>query len=228
MKNFLILIAFLISILIANGQNLDKPNFAIASHPLYVEQLRWSPKAFIMELVIENQAKHGSFCADKNIYIKDLSTNTKYYLIRSEGIPVCPQSYHFKFVGETLHFLLYFPPLSPKVKYINLVENCDNHCFSILGIIISRKMNYEINKGFDFFADGNFDFAYSAFKQAIDNNPNYPYGFLYAHIIKVLIRQNKIKEAKKWFTKLKISHLADKKDVLKQIEKEEDYKLLIN
>ncbi len=203
----------------ARAQEIDKPNFAFASHPISIEKIIRLPDAFVIRLNIENQMENGYFCASKTIYLQDIISGKKIKLNHAENIPVCPDVYHFKWVGEKLHFSLYFPLPDSGLRYANVIEECQSHCLSIYGLITDAKMNNQINRGFDAYSHQNLSFALESFEAAVQQNPDYPFGFLYAHIIKILLEQEKYDEAKSWFQKLKMSNFIDKKSVLKQIEK---------
>jgi hypothetical protein len=75
------------------AQVIEKPNFALASHPMTIGKIEFIANQTVVSLSIENQSETGSFCADRNIYIQDVIKNTIYKLIQSKGIPVCPDNY---------------------------------------------------------------------------------------------------------------------------------------
>jgi len=108
-----------------------------------------------------------------------------------------------------------------------LVEDCDNHCFSIVGIILDNKFNKEIDLGFDYYAKGKLDFALAAFTQAIENHPDYPFGFLYLNVIQIFSEKGDKANAKKWYNKLENSMFTDKKQVLDRLKQQPYYKQLI-
>ncbi len=203
------------------GQTIKVPNFAVATHPFLVNEVSYRENGFMIELTIENQAPSGYFCASKHIYLQNNQTKKKIYLLRSEGIPVCPDVYRFKWKGEKLTFKLFFPKLNKKIRYVDVIENCNNHCFSIFGLILDPVMNTAINQGYEAFDNSDFQKAYEDFKKAIDKNPAYPYGFLYANIIKVLVQQKNYTEAKIWYKKLQQKDFLDEKAILEQISKED-------
>ncbi len=210
----------------AKAQTIKVPNFAVATHPFLVNEVRFTKNAFVVTLTIENQSPKGYFCASKHIFIRNIQSRKKVYMTHSEGIPVCPDVYRFKWQGEKLTFKLYFPRLDTTVRYVDVVEQCHDHCFSIFGLILDRAMNKAINQGYDAFDHGDLQRAYNEFKMAIEKNPGYPYGFIYANLIKVLMAQNKAKEARIWYKKLQQKNLLDKKAILDQISKEEYFEQL--
>ena len=217
------LLAFILFIWLIplSGQTIKVPNFAVATHPFLVNEISYQENGFMIELTIENQAPSGYFCASKHIYLQNIQTKKKIYLLRSEGIPVCPDVYRFKWKGEKLTFKLFFPKLDKKIRYVDVIENCNDHCFSIFGLILDPVINAAINQGYEAFDHNDLQTAYKAFKEAVEKNPMYPYGFLYANIIKVLVQQKNYTEAKAWYKKLKQRDFLDEKSILEQISKED-------
>jgi tetratricopeptide (TPR) repeat protein len=228
MKNLLFfgLLFLLFSVPVMAQETIVVPNFAVATHPFMVNKVSFLKDAFVIELTIENQAPTGYFCASKHIYIQNLQSRKKWYMTRSEDIPVCPEVYRFRWQGEKLTFKLYFPPVDSTIRYIDVIEKCKDHCFSIFGLILDRAMNEAVNKGYDAFEHGDFSLAYQEFKKAINENPAYPYGFLYANIIKVLLADKNYGEARVWYRKLQNRNLLDKKATLEQISKEKGFAML--
>lgn len=154
MKNIISLIALTFICNSLFGQNIESVNFAVSTHPMKVNKIEMGTNQTKVEIAIENQIQSGSFCADKKIDIQDVIGKSKIHLIKAEGIPVCPSNYQFTYIGEVLTFQLYFPKLKSSTKYINIIENCDQYCFSIKGIILDNEMNKEINMGYDYYSKG--------------------------------------------------------------------------
>ena len=199
----------------------------MASHPMRITKIEQLPTSTLIELSIENQSPTGSFCADKDIFVQDVLSGIKTQMISSKGIPVCPSKYQFKEVGETLTFQLYFPKISTAFKYLTLVENCDNYCFSVIGIILDKDFNKEIDLGYEYYEAGKLDFALAAFKQAIKNHPEYPFAFLYLNVIQINIEKGDVEKAKKWYNKLNSSNFKDKQQVLDRIKQQSYYTKLL-
>src|SRR5512147_2810551 len=111
-------------------QTIDRPNSALKSHEtLEIKKIVLSESGTDVYLKIENRISKGTFCADRNIYIV-YPGGEKMHIIASDGIPVCPDTYSFKRVGEQLYFVLKFPPLEKGTGYINIIEECQDNCFS--------------------------------------------------------------------------------------------------
>ncbi len=121
MKKYYITAIFVITIYVVGfSQEIIKPNFAFASHPMGVESILLERNATVVELSIKNKSATGFFCADRNISIIDILRSKEYLLRKSVGIPVCPTTYKFSYVGEVLKFKLFFPSLKYSVKYIDI------------------------------------------------------------------------------------------------------------
>jgi len=205
------------------AQNIEKPNFAISSHPITVDRISRDSSSLILELTLENQLPNGYFCAGKNIILEDIKTGKKTYLDHTVGIPVCPEMYHFKWVGEKIKFLFYFPKVDTVQRFVNLIEVCDDHCLSIKGLILDSTMNNLINNGLDAYSHNNLSVALQYFEKASQQYPDYPYGFLYGYRIKILLESKRTKEAKNLARRLKNSNLIDKNSILKQLEEQEHF-----
>ncbi|MFN8256380.1 MAG: hypothetical protein U0W24_11855 [Bacteroidales bacterium] len=227
MKNAIFLFLLVLNAISIKAQKFEKLNFALSSHPMRINKIEILENNTKVDLAIENQIETGSFCADKNIDLKDVISGKSYHLLTSFGIPVCPDSYKFKFAGEILNFSLYFPKITEKVKFLDIIENCDQYCFSIRGIILDEDMNKDIDLGYDYYTKGKLDFALQAFKMAVENNKDYPYGFLYMNIIQILIEKNDISGAKGWYSKLLSSQFLDRNEVIQRIKKQSYYSKLI-
>ena len=221
MKKTPLLLLFIFMALIGFSQTIKTPNFAIASHPMIVEQINITSTHVVFELSVENKSAIGNFCADKNIFIRDLFENKKIKLLYSEGIPICPEVYNFKSIGEKLKFKLYFPKPDHDLKYLDLIEDCNEACFSIHGIILDLKMNQMIEDAFTQFENADYEATESTLKKIIGDYSDYPYGFLHLNLIQVLIVQGKKEEAKKYHQRIQQSNFSDKKFILDQVSKTE-------
>jgi len=227
MKKAYLLTASILMSLSVFSQQLINPNFALASHPMKVTKISHAANETIIELSIENQIETGSFCADENIFISDIPTNKKSNLKKSQGIPVCPSNYQFKYIGEVLNFQLYFPKIDSKTKYINLIEDCNQYCFSIKGIILDENMNKNVNLGYEYYAKGKLDFALAAFKMAVNENPDYPFGLHYFNLIQIYAEKSDYISAKKWYQKIVNSNFQDKSELISKLKKQSFYNQLL-
>jgi len=186
----LLKIYLLVSILnvsfVAQAQTILQPNFGQKTHEtLDIESIETTNQYTIISLSIVNKINGGTFCADKNIYIKNSSGYEMYQIIKSEGIPQCPKAHQFKSIDEKLSFKLYFPKISEKIMYLDLIENCDNACFSMKGIILSNSLNDNINEAYRLYAVNEKKRAAESLENLIYQTKDYPYAFLYFAAIKI-------------------------------------------
>jgi hypothetical protein len=152
----------------ANSQTIVKPNFGMKSHEtLEIDSIETDGKTSRISMVIENKTKDGFFCADSNIYVV-LPQNKKLKLIATKGIPICPESYHFKTFGEKLKFSLVFPPFPPNIKWIDLIENCDDRCFSFNTIILDNLLNGRIDVAYNLMNGGKNSEAITSFEKIME------------------------------------------------------------
>lgn len=221
MKNIsLLLIAIFITASIFS-QVITKPNYALATHPIVVDQIKISDSLITIKLTIQNQIEGGEFCANEIMYLLEYQNNSKTYLLKATGIPTCPDAYKFEAIGEKLTFELEFSSFDEIPKYFNIVEDCDENCFSIYGVIIDEKMNEDINQAYSFFKADNLDFALSSFRTAARENPGYPFAFIYGNIIEIYAMKEDYEKAKQWYQFLNASQFVDKESVMEQISRKE-------
>mgnify|MGYP005839564933 CR=1 FL=1 len=223
MKKIIVLILLLNASLL-HSQELIRPNFAMASHPIVLQKIRVTQDQLIINLSIENKVSGGNFCIDKDTYILDVLNRIKRTMVSSKNIPNCPEAYHFKRIGEKLNFELYFPLPQSDLKYLNLVEDCDANCLSLLGIILIPEMNHQIEKAFEAFDDGKYQQSENILTNTIKEYSDYPFGFLHLNLIQVLLVQEKIKKAREYLRVIKSSSFYDKNSILEQLKKYEELK----
>ena len=208
-KTFLILIIFLFS-LTANAQTIKKPNYGQKTHEtLTIEEIELNEDYTIITLSIVNKIANGSFCADKNIYLKNSTGYEMYQIIKKEGIPECPNNHFFLNIDEKLVFRLYFPKIDEKIKYIDIIENCEENCFNFKGVILSNNLNTDIEKAYKLFST-NEKQAAEAFENLINQTIDYPYSFLYFAAIKAWKEIENIEKASFLKANLRKSTKIDK------------------
>jgi hypothetical protein len=131
------------------SQTFNKPNVALKSHQtLEILKVDVTAKSTVVSLSIENKrSEGGSFCADKKIYIL-YPDGTRLNLTKSKNIPVCPQTYNFKSIGEKLLFTLEFPPLKAGTKWVDIIEDCSSNCFWFYGVTLDNDLNKRLDDAF--------------------------------------------------------------------------------
>jgi hypothetical protein len=189
-------------------QTFLQPNFGLKSHEtLLINKIELSSAGTKFYMSVENRITNGTFCADKNIYIV-YPNGTRSLLASSDGIPVCPDVYKFKAIGEKLDFTLTFPPLKPGTAWIDLIEDCSDNCFSFYGITLDNDLNGKIDEAIYFEEDNEPVKAMITFiniAEAVDKKNLGIEGFLYLNIIRLeRLNGNGVKAAQ-WYNRMKSS-----------------------
>ena len=205
----------------ASGQTIQSPNYGLKSHEtLELKKLVRNDTSTILYLTITNKIASGSFCADKNIYLQ-LPLGKKIWLQKSSGIPVCPETYQFKYIGEELPFQLIFPPLQEDIHWFDLVEQCDNSCFSILGIVSNEKLNKQLEEGYNNLDKGKYSEAANIFEALAEKFDNSALaGSIYYNLIYIYNKMNDPDHQNYWYDKLSRSNIRDKSIFLQNLEEE--------
>ena len=201
------IVAFLILLLTsgyAEGQIVEKPNHSLKSHEtLEIRKVENTEKELTVYLTIENRINSGTFCADRNIYLID-PAGTRIKLQKATGIPVCPQSYEFKFIGEKLSFTLTFPPLNGEPAYVNLKEECSENCFSFYGVVMDEYINSRLDEAFSMAERGESDKAMNRFISMAEESGKIKEirALLYFNIVKLATETGNTVKAGDWYKKL--------------------------
>lgn len=219
MKRILILVFILFNCILMQAQEINKPNFAIASHPMMINNISFTSDQMVIDLTIENKVIGGNFCINKNTYTEEVLGKKKFMMTNSKNIPICPEVHQFSRIGKKLNFQLYFPKPDIDIQYLNLIEDCDENCFSMLGIIFDQKMNEEIDEAFKTFDNGNYESCKTILVNIIKAHPEYPFGFLYLNLVQVLVIQEEIEKAQEYYQIVANSNFQDKQFILEQLNK---------
>jgi hypothetical protein len=221
MKKLLIIFT-LLNFFVVTGysQTYIKPNYALKSHEtLEITKIDLTSQKTLIFLSVENRITGGYFCADKNIFIL-YPDGTRSKLTASKGIPVCPDSYKFKTIGEKLNFELTFPPLRPGTQWIDLIEDCSDNCFSFFGVCLNTDLNKRIDEASVLAenekpAEALIDFIKIA--GTIESKNSGIEGLIYINIIKLAKETNNIQKASEWYSKLKLSGIPRKDLYIKHL-----------
>jgi len=192
------------------SQTISSPNFALKSHEtLNISKVEVSGSGTLVYLTIENRIANGSFCADRNIYLIE-PDGQKLNLIKTTGIPVCPDSYKFKVIGEKLQFTLEFPPLKAGTKWVDLIEDCSDNCFSFFGVTLDTDLNSRINEAFSLAGKGETGTAIALYKNIVKSESgksNEVIGGIYNEIITLSVKIGDKAGADEWYKKLVSSNI---------------------
>jgi hypothetical protein len=170
-----------------NSQTITKPNYALKSHEtLEISKVDITPTATLIYFTVENKRNEGgNFCADKNIYLI-YPDSKRLRLTKASNIPVCPDTYNFKSIGEKLQFTLEFPPLNPVTKWIDIIEECSSNCFWFYGVTLDNELNARLDEAFALASKGTPAGNIILFKKILDDIDSQNLGIeglLYINII---------------------------------------------
>ena len=206
----IVIISWFIAIYASNisAQVIPHPNYALKSHEtLEISKIDITEQKTVIFLSVENRITEGYFCADKNIFII-FPDGSQSRLISSKGIPVCPDTYKFKSIGEKLDFELTFPPLKEGVEWFDLIEECKENCFSFYGVCLQNDLNRKIDEASVFAENDKPAEALAEFIKiagSIDKKESGIEGLIYLNIITLSKETGKTIEAANWYNKLKSS-----------------------
>ncbi|MBU8892003.1 MAG: DUF4919 domain-containing protein [Bacteroidales bacterium] len=227
MKNrILIFFLFILFSTITYSQVFENPIAAKQSHPkLEINRIEITDSSTIISLKVTNKRNQGGwFCADESIHIKNSIGTEVYELVKSENIPTCPDQHEFAYTGEVLEFNLYFEKISDTIKFIDLIENCDNACFSFHRIILNNEHNEKIRafeNGFDLYQKNEFEKSTPYFEKVLDGNviiQSQINGLAYYYLILIYKNIGDTEKVNIWYKKLLNSDIQDKETFIKELE----------
>jgi hypothetical protein len=212
------LMMFLASAL--HSQTIIQPNYGLKSHEtLTINRIETNDKNSVFYLTVENRIDGGTFCADKNIYII-YPDGTRSRMVSSYGIPVCPDTHIFVNAGEKLSFSLIFPPLRTGTEWIDLIEDCNDNCFSFYGITLNDELNGKIDEAFVLHENQEPVKAMMSFIKIIDETDTRNLGsegLLYMSIIQLAKETGNNGKAAEWYNRMKTSGAPRLQQYVKQL-----------
>ncbi len=195
------------------SQTINNPNYALKSpETLEILKIELTPEKTLFYLSVENRITEGNFCADRNIYLLD-EEGKKYELKSSAGIPVCPESYRFKSIGEKLQFTLEFPRLRAGTRWIDLIEDCNSNCFWFYGVTLDNDLNKKLDEAFELASKGKPADNLMIFKTILDSIDNQNVGIkglLFINIINAALEDGDKENAIFWYKRLSTSNAPRK------------------
>jgi hypothetical protein len=194
----------------AFSQIFVQPNYALKSHEtLEISKVEITPDKTVLYMSVENRIEGGNFCADKNIYIIDPGGD-KLKLKKASGIPVCPETYSFKNIGEKLQFTLEFPPLKASTGWVDVIEECSDNCFWFYGVTLDNELNNKLNEIFVLASKKKPAENIVLFKNLLDSIDSQNLGIeglLYINIINAAREDGDNVNSIVWYKRLAASHV---------------------
>jgi hypothetical protein len=217
-KRLIFLFAIIIPLSL-HSQVIPEPNYGLKSHEtLTIEKVELRRDATIISFSIENKIEGGAFCIDRRTYIVDPSGN-RYRMIRATGIPLCPTNHNFTAPGDTLAFQLTFPPLAGNPAYIDIREECTEHCFSFYGLTLDEYINSRFDEPFSMLRRGDITRAigrFEAVSEIVANHSGLSALALY-NIVKLSHDAGDEEKAAEWYQKLNTMRQAIGKVYIEQL-----------
>jgi hypothetical protein len=175
------------------AQTIFEPHYALKTPvTLNIISLEMTTRATVINLSVENRVEGGYFCADENSFIVT-PDGKRLRLTGSTGIPACPDLYRFSSAGEVLYFTLRFPPLPENTSWFDLVEECGENCFSVLGIATEPALNDKMNECY----------------RAVDSGDNKRAIALFEEIVPLLESENHALTGSVYLTIISLSEESD-------------------
>jgi len=210
--------------LLTSSQTLDIPNVGLSSHPaLELDKIEFTGGRTLLFFTIENKRLGGSFCLNENTFLKNSTGEEQYKLLEMGNLPVCPEYYRFKSIGERRSFVMHFPEISREIRYLNMVEDCEDDCVRLKYICLDAEINRRINEGLSLYEAGRADQASAHFQSILnEKNDNYSpvFGTLYLYLITLSFDLADSKELKRWYNELKSSAVINRDEIIKEVKEE--------
>lgn len=188
-----------------SGQVVNNPAYGLVSHEtLKIARVFFGSDETVIELTVENRTPGGFFCVDRNTFLI-LPGGLRIRMVRSENIPNCPDVHKFQSVGEVLGFRLIFPPTDAIPPWFDLIEECTDNCFSVLGITTDSRLNDEIEKGYRLAEEGQPADAGRQFRTVLEGIESSGHGItasLYSNVVIMFLREGNEQEARIWYDRM--------------------------
>lgn len=139
----------LLSCTLMHAQEIVQPNYGLKNpETIEVIRVRIAGTQTLVDMSIQNQVRGGYFCIDENTYL-EYGNGMKLKMKSVSGLPLCPDSYEFSSIGEKVYFTLAFDKLPDGIDWFDIVEYCDDNCFSVLALNLDENINDKINTAFN-------------------------------------------------------------------------------
>jgi hypothetical protein len=208
-----------------NSQVYERPNFSFSSHEtLDLERVDVEADQTRVYFSILNRKLGATFCIDTSTYIKNSLGSEEYKLVESIGVPDCPDVHKFSIVGKKLSFILVFPPINKGIKYIDIIENCQEGCLSIRYVLLDAVINERINEALDLYESRKLKESLAAFENLLlSNNDNKSpvFGTIYLYMMSINYELGQSKEIRRLYNELEQSSIINKEEILEEARYQE-------
>jgi hypothetical protein len=173
---------------------------------------------------ILNRRLGATFCVDTNTYIRNSLGNEEYKLIESVGVPDCPDVHKFGIVGKKLSFILVFPHVSEEIQYIDIIEDCQDACFSIRYILLDNEINELINQGLNLYESRKLTESLKVFEDLMlskNDNVSPVFGTVYLYMMTINYELGQSKEIRRLFDELEQSSIMNKEEIIEEVRYQE-------
>jgi hypothetical protein len=200
------------------AQIYEYPSFSLTSHPtlelMSIE--KWEDQT-VVNIRVKNERISGSFCFDKESFLQHSLGTEEWKLVSLKGIPACPEQHRFRSIGEVLDFSLVFPALPDEVKYIDLVESCEDACVSVRYILLDEEMNSRINEGYKLYETGRLSASLQVFENIMESSyDDYSpvFGTLYLYMMSIHYELGQSRDVRRIFHELKESAIMGRDEFI--------------
>ena len=200
------------------SQAYEKPNFSFSSHPtLEIDRIELKDDRTLVYMAITNKRIGSSFCVDTNTYIRNSLGAQEYKMTQSMGIPDCPDAHKFEAIGEKVNFILVFPHIPGDLKYIDIIEDCPDACFSFKYVMLDAELNQKINQGLLLYEYGKLNEALKHFEDLMstDNDFMSPvFGTIYLYLMFINTELGELNEVDRHYEELQNSSILNKEEII--------------
>jgi len=213
--------AFLATIILGcsllSAQEIVQPNYGLKNpETIEVIRIRMDGTQTMVDMSIQNRINNGYFCVDENTYL-EYGNGIKMKMKSVSGLPLCPERYEFKTVGEKVYFTLVFDKLPADVEWFDIIEYCDANCFSILALTLDEEINSNINNAFSAMDRFEPEHAIEIFRNMLPSLKSSGHGItgsIYLNLVELLAANNLEDELRQLLSDFKESTIPHKQRYL--------------
>ncbi len=207
----------LLSCTLMHAQEIVQPNYGLKNpETIEVIRVRITGTQTLLDMSIQNQVRGGYFCIDENTYL-EYGNGMKLKMKNVSGLPLCPDSYEFSSIGEKVYFTLAFDKLPDGIDWFDIVEYCDDNCFSVLALNLDEDINLKINTAFNAMDRLEPEIAIEIFRNMLPSLKSSVHGLtgsVYLNLVELLAANNLDDELRQLVSDFKASTMPHKQRYL--------------